>query len=720
MKMDLSFIKRKVARRIFVQFVLCALVPIIALAIVSFFQVRAELEKQGQTRLHEATRSLGTSIYERLLDLENDLKILSLEIDRDSGDPAQRIGQKYLEHMQRPLEALALVTDTGETISFFGETPALPKRTAKQEKHFLSGKALVFISSDNDGRFHICMMRPIDPQNPEREILIGELNSMYHWGLDDEHNALPAMTELSVLDSMDNIIFSTISIPSDFNHRPEFRVGRSGISHFEWKHTGEPYQAAYFSVFMNYSWSYPKLTIVMSTPEEHIFAPIAFFEKIFPLVFLLSLWVVLFLSAVQIRRTTEPLKELTESTRRISNKDFDSRVLVTSGDEFEELGASFNDMARQLGRQFEALATIGAIERAILSSLDTREILDTVTGRMREIFDNEIINVTLFDSKEKNSAKSYMKGVNPETEDFPTNIALSSKDIQSLNDNREILSIDRNEGFPSYLESLAKDGVQACVVFPLFVKGVLAGFIALGLRDLERCDPDDLQQVRQIANQVAVALANAQLLEELDLLNWGALTALARTVDAKSPWTAGHSERVVKTAIGIGRVLGLSNDEIENLHRAALLHDIGKIATPASILDKPEKLTDEERQVVRAHPTTGASILEPIEAYESVIPAVLQHHERYDGKGYPNGLAGEEISLAGRIMAVADVYDSLVSDRPYRPGTDKEGVLKIIKKETGTYFDPNVVRALLVVVNQESELERDYGKEERLAAIAAS
>lgn len=340
--------------------------------------------------------------------------------------------------------------------------------------------------------------------------------------------------------------------------------------------------------------------------------------------------------------------------------------------------------------------------------------------RMREIFDSDVVKVTLLDSKQRKSATSYLKWVDSETGSFPADIALSSEGIQSLYDNREILSIDMKEGFPGYLKPLAKDGVQRCVVFPLFVKGALAGFIALGLRNLERCDPDDLQQVRQIANQVTVALANAQLLEDLDLLNWGTLTALARTVDAKSPWTAGHSERVAKTAIGIGRLLGLSNDEIENLHRAALLHDIGKIATPANILDKPGRLTDEERQLVEAHPSTGARILEPIQAYKSVIPAVLQHHERYDGKGYPKGLTGEEISLAGRIMAVADVYDSLVSDRPYRSGMAKERVLKIIKKERGTFFDPNVIRALKVFVKQDSEQEKDYDKKEKVATVAAS
>ena len=713
MKMDLSFIKRKVGRRIFVQFVLCALGPIITLAIIAFSQVRGELEKQAQAQLHEATRSLGTIIYERILNLANNLNALSQEVHMRSGDLVREMEQEYLGHLQGSLEALALVADTGETISVFGKAPVLPKRTAKQEKHLLSGNAVVFTSTDEDGGSHIYIMELIDPQNPESEIFIGELNSMYLWGL-DEHKALPAMTELSVLDSMNHVLFSTVSLPSEFSHRPEFSASRSGISHFEWKHRGESYQAAYSSIFMNYSWAYPGLTIVMSTPKQHIFEPVAFFEKVFPLVFLLSLWVVLLLSSIQIRRTTEPLKELTESTRRISNKSFDSRVSITSGDEFEELGTSFNDMARQLGRQFEALTTIGEIERAVLSSLDTRIILDTVTSRMREIFDNDIVKVTLLDPKKKNSA------VHSKMEDSPANLALSSEDIQRLHDNQEMLSIDMKEGIPRYLEPLAKEGVQACVVFPLFVKDVLTGFVALGLRDPERYDTDDLQQVRQIANQVAVALANAQLLEDLDLLNWGTLRALARTVDAKSPWTAGHSERVATMAIEIGLVLGLPTDEIENLQRAALLHDIGKIATPARILDKPGKLTDEERQVVEAHPTTGARILEPIAAYESVIPAVLQHHERYDGKGYPNGLAGEEISLAGRIMAVADVYDSLISDRPYRPGMGRERVLKIIKRERGTHYDPNVVRALLVVLNQGNEMERDDGKDERLNAVAVS
>jgi putative nucleotidyltransferase with HDIG domain len=165
-------------------------------------------------------------------------------------------------------------------------------------------------------------------------------------------------------------------------------------------------------------------------------------------------------------------------------------------------------------------------------------------------------------------------------------------------------------------------------------------------------------------------------------------------VDAKSPSTAGHSERVTVLALKIGQSLELTLQEITVLHRGALLHDIGKIGVPARILDKPGKLTDEEYRIIREHSRLGARILEPVAAYADIIPIVLQHHERFDGKGYPDGLTGENIALGARILAVADVFDALLSDRPYRAGMELNQVLEIVKEEAGRQFDPVVVKAL--------------------------
>jgi putative nucleotidyltransferase with HDIG domain len=146
--------------------------------------------------------------------------------------------------------------------------------------------------------------------------------------------------------------------------------------------------------------------------------------------------------------------------------------------------------------------------------------------------------------------------------------------------------------------------------------------------------------VRGFSDHLAVALSNSDLIRELRDLNLGTLHALARTVDAKSPWTAGHSLRVAQVAGDIGEAMALSQGALDELQRAALLHDIGKIGVPSSILDKNGKLTEEEYDLVKRHPSLGARILAPVSAYASIIPAVEQHHERYDGKGYPNGVRG--------------------------------------------------------------------------------
>jgi len=182
---------------------------------------------------------------------------------------------------------------------------------------------------------------------------------------------------------------------------------------------------------------------------------------------------------------------------------------------------------------------------------------------------------------------------------------------------------------------------------------------------------------------------------DLQALSIGTFEALARTIDAKSPWTAGHSQRVTWIGVRIAAELGLPADEIEHLRYGGLLHDIGKLGVPSKILDKRGKLTPAELKIIRMHPELGAKILEPIAAYAPMIPVVLEHHERYDGTGYPRRLAGEEISLGGRIFAVADVVDAMLSERPYREGIPLDRVTRYIADQSGHLFDPQVTAAFL-------------------------
>jgi PAS domain S-box-containing protein/putative nucleotidyltransferase with HDIG domain len=181
--------------------------------------------------------------------------------------------------------------------------------------------------------------------------------------------------------------------------------------------------------------------------------------------------------------------------------------------------------------------------------------------------------------------------------------------------------------------------------------------------------------------------------KELKRLYEGLISSFISALDAKSAWTKGHSERVTNYAVSIAKEMRLEDKDIETLRTAALLHDIGKLGTYDVILDKPEDLTDEEVNLIKIHPVKGEEILRPISQLKDILPIIRSHHEKIDGTGYPDGLKNGDIPLLARIIAVADTFDSMTSDRPYRPKASKEAAISELKKYSGTQFDFVVVEA---------------------------
>lgn len=170
--------------------------------------------------------------------------------------------------------------------------------------------------------------------------------------------------------------------------------------------------------------------------------------------------------------------------------------------------------------------------------------------------------------------------------------------------------------------------------------------------------------------------------------------SFARAVDAKSPFTRGHSDRVTQYALALAQRINLSPAELDVVRRGALMHDIGKICIPDAILNKPGPLTSDEYEVVRRHPMQGVQMVAPLESVQDTIPIIRWHHERMDGRGYPDGLEGENIPLLARLVAVADVYDALRSDRPYRAGMAHERCVAVLKSDAaGGGLDPRLVQA---------------------------
>jgi PAS domain S-box-containing protein/putative nucleotidyltransferase with HDIG domain len=193
--------------------------------------------------------------------------------------------------------------------------------------------------------------------------------------------------------------------------------------------------------------------------------------------------------------------------------------------------------------------------------------------------------------------------------------------------------------------------------------------------------------------------------KELQKLYEGLIYSFINAIDAKSPWTKGHSVRVTNYALAIAKEMGLKDKDIETLRIAALLHDIGKIGTHDLILNKNGKLNEEETALVRTHPIKGEEILIPIRQLQisklqDIFPIIRSHHEGIDGKGYPDGLKGDEIPLLARIICVADSFDSMTSDRPYRPTPGKEYAVSELKRYSGTQFDPEAVKAFLRVLGK--------------------
>ena len=703
MKIEKSFFQSKLARRIFLMFVACALLPIAGLFILSFNQVTAQLNAQSHKRLQQSTKLHGLSVYERLLFLEAEMQLFTSSFVKMNYQKFHKIPANDLsDQLKDRFKGLQLFDLNIGTIRFFGQIKNPPNPTPAEIQHIKSGKTAIRTIYHPDSRPRIFMLRTMNLNEPDSGFILGEINPAYLWGAGHD-NTLPPDVKVCALDDSNNLLFSSLQDSDGLSDQIELRMKTANSDVFELIHKKRRYVASGRNIFLKPNFLTSNWTLVLLQSRTDVLAPISNFKKMFLLVALMSLWVVLLLSIAYIRKSLVPLELLKEGTHRIAKKDFESRVNVQSNDEFEELADAFNEMSTRLSRQFKTLVTKAEIDRAILSSLETEKIVKTVMTRMRECFSYDTVSISLMDSEKDLTAQTYSGSVHQEREISKQSIQIEPRDLQTLYINPKYFFIDGNQKIPTYLLNLAKGGSKSFLVLPVFLQEKVSAIIAFGQSEQMAQSEEDLNLVRQMADQVAVALANSNLIEELNRLNWGTLKALARTVDAKSSWTAGHSERVAEMALKIGKELNIDDTLLVNLQRAAFLHDIGKIGVPVAILDKPGKLSDEEFSAVKAHPQMGARILEPIKAYDEIIPMVLQHHENFNGRGYPHSLSGNAISLGGRILAVADVFDALKSDRPYRSGMPFEQVMEIITKEAGHQFDPKVVTALLTVLEWRGE-----------------
>ena len=256
--------------------------------------------------------------------------------------------------------------------------------------------------------------------------------------------------------------------------------------------------------------------------------------------------------------------------------------------------------------------------------------------------------------------------------------------------------VDSDQRFFGNVDRVTGFVTRSVMCAPLVARGTIIGVVeVLNKEDGSGFNEQDLETLAAVAATAAIAIENSKLHQSVIDGYKGTIKALAAAIDAKDPYTCGHSQRVVEYVLTAGVALSLPQEELEVLEYAGILHDIGKIGIKDCILCKPGNLTEEEYCTIPEHPVIGANIIDGIPFLKSAKTLVLYHHERYDGAGYPEGLSGEDIPIGARLLAVADSFDSMTTERPYRAALSVKQAIRELRRCAGSQFCPVAVEAFI-------------------------
>lgn len=354
-------------------------------------------------------------------------------------------------------------------------------------------------------------------------------------------------------------------------------------------------------------------------------------------------------------------------------------------------------------RKVDELSALFSISSTIVSSLDRKIVLQQIMDNAIKLLAAKAGSLMIYDEDISRLEIEVAVGL-PEKVIYKTKIKLGEgiagkvalerkpRFLKAGIKDRESRSDEQAEELPSAL----------CV--PMVSKNKMIGVLnvkeKIGGGNFSRFDTELLAM---LAGQAAIAIENAELHKSLRNLFVNSIKALANAIEARDPYTAGHSERVTEYSVKIARRMNLSDDEIEKIRYAALLHDIGKINIKEDILNKPGRLTPDEYRVIQQHPSIGAKIMEPVKEFREILPYMYHHHEWYNAGGYPGGVRGDKIPLAARIITVSDAFDAMTTDRPYRRAMPVEIAIDEIIRNSGTQFDPRVVEVFIKLCKEERD-----------------
>lgn len=351
-------------------------------------------------------------------------------------------------------------------------------------------------------------------------------------------------------------------------------------------------------------------------------------------------------------------------------------------------------MSTAEARRLEEYETLLEIGLELASSLDPHEVLTTALEKAEEFCHAESSSIWELDDERAELFFRVVRGegaLGIETLRVP----LGEGIVGSVAESGEAEIVQDVARDPRWTgEPQEGFETRSILTVPLVARGKVVGVLQLlNPTDRRGFDEEDLRRMQLFAGPLAHALANARLYARQKEIFFDMVTALSEAIEKRDPYTGGHVRRVVVYSLLLGYELGLDRERLEDLRLAATLHDIGKIGVPDRVLRKPGRLEGQEIELMQRHAADGAEIIERIRSLRHLLPGIRSHHERIDGQGYPDGLTGEELSLIPRIIGVADTYDAMTTDRPYRKALSPEAAAEEIEKYAGAQFCPEVAGA---------------------------
>lgn len=355
-----------------------------------------------------------------------------------------------------------------------------------------------------------------------------------------------------------------------------------------------------------------------------------------------------------------------------------------------------------LERRIDEISVLFEISQSITSTLMLDEVLDSIVNFSMEMMNALRCELRLLDATDEYLEVRASRGL---SKSFLASTAIKVGEglIGNCFSQRLPISVvdARKDPRTKYTSMIKREKLAGLLAVPIMQRGRPIGVITIYTSKPRDFSQDEIDLLSTFASQASIAIENAKLYANMKEQYLSMVMALAAAIEAKDSYTHGHSTKVMEYAVKIAVELGLSEDEIETVRYAGLLHDIGKIGIKDVILCKKELLTPEELDELHRHPEYGANIMERVELLKDIAPLTLYHHEKFDGTGYPLGLKGDQIPLGARILAVADTYDAMIADRPYRNAFPFDHVKKEMKRAAGSQLDPEIVKIFFEILKRE-------------------